>query len=68
MRTDYRIGHTAIIGKIGHLHFCEQSDGVGTQSRRIDNSSMLQHPLLETYPAKQPRLFALGGMVLEVLA
>ena len=62
------VGHGLVCSQIGYLHVRQQSNAVAFYLRLVNRAGMLQHPLLEAYPAQQPRLLALGGMILEVLA
>ena len=68
MRTGYSVGHLGIIREVGHLDLAEQTDTIATQQLGIDYTGILEHLLKEADTAKQTTLFALGSMILKVLA
>ena len=68
MRADQRVGHALVVGEVGHFHAAEQLHTVATESRHVDDSCIGKYTLLETNAAEQAPLFALGGMILKILA
>ena len=68
MWTDDGIAHASLIVHVGHLDLAEQSDAVAAQHGAVDDAGILQHALTEADLTEQTPLFALGGMILEVLA
>ena len=68
MGTGDGLGHAVVVGQIGHFNLTEQSDGIGTEVRGVDDAGILEYTLFETDTTEQSGLFTLGGMILEVLA
>ena len=49
VRTGYRVGHTAVVAQVGHLHLAEQLHATRSLScLRVDHTGILQHTLFES--------------------